>query len=298
VLVVGSVNMDFVAYAERLPARGETVGGASFAASPGGKGANQAVAAARLGARTALLGCVGDDTLGDALRAALQADGVDCGALKTVHGASGVAIIVVERSGANTIVVAPGANGQLSPADIAAHDALFAQARVVVLQLEVPLEATLAAAQAARRHGATVVLNPAPAQALPAELLRCVDLLVPNESEAALLAGLPVADAASAAAAADVLRHLGARGVLVTLGASGLLASTDAGDRHHAAPVVQAVDTTAAGDTFVGGLSCGLAEGLALPEAIALGQAAAAISVTRAGAQPSIPWRREIGAAG
>jgi ribokinase len=296
VVVVGSVNMDFVAFAPRLPGRGETVTGRSFTASPGGKGANQAVAAARLGARTALLGCVGGDEIGTALRSSLEADHVGCAAVKVADGsASGVAMVVVEDTGANMIVVTPGGNSLLTPVDIAAHEQLIAQARIVALQLEIPLEVTLAAARAAHARGKTVVLNPAPAQALPDALLSCVDYLVPNETEAAQLTGIRVVDVDSALRAGALLQARGARNVLVTLGERGVAAVTaSSGSAHHAALPAKAVDTTAAGDTFIGGLCCGLAQGLALEQAIALGQAAAAISVTRAGAQQSIPYRAEL----
>jgi ribokinase len=295
VVVVGSINMDFIAFASRLPERGETVTARSFSASPGGKGANQAVAAARLGARTALLGCVGGDDIGTALRTSLEANHVGCAAIKVADGsASGVAMVVVEDTGANMIIVAPGGNALLTPADIAAHETLIGGAKIVALQLEVPLEVTLAAAQAAHRLGKTVVLNPAPAQDLPEALLRCIDYLVPNETEAAQLAGVAIVDVPSALMAGELLRGRGARSVLVTLGARGVAAVTAAGSVHHAAVPARAVDTTAAGDTFIGGLCCGLAQGLDVESAIALGQAAAAISVTRPGAQRSIPYRAEV----
>jgi ribokinase len=296
VVVVGSINMDFVAFAARLPDRGETVTGNSFTASPGGKGANQAVAASRLGARTALLGCVGGDAIGATLRASLEADQIGCTAIKVVAGSpSGVAMIVVDQHGANTIVVAPGGNALLTSDDIAAHEDLIAQASIVALQLEIPLEVTLFAAQTARRLGKTVVLNPAPAQPLPEALLRCVDYLVPNESEASELTGIDVDSVASAAQAAAILRERGAARVLVTLGEQGVVAVTETGTVHYPAHAARAIDSTAAGDTFIGGLCCGLASALELSAAIALGQAAAAISVTRPGAQQSIPYRTEIG---
>lgn len=295
VVVVGSINMDFVAFAARLPGRGETVTGNSFTASPGGKGANQAVAAARLGARTALLGCVGGDAIGSTLRASLEANGVGCAAIKVVEdSASGVAMIVVDGTGANMIVVAPGGNWLLTGADIVAHENLIGQARIVALQLEIPLDVTVLAAQTARRLGKTVVLNPAPAQPLPETLLRSIDYLVPNETEATELTGIAVSDVESAAQAAMALRQLGAARVIVTLGERGVIAVTETGTVHYPAHAAQAIDTTGAGDTFIGGLCCGLASGLELPSAIALGQAAAAISVTRPGAQQSIPYRIEV----
>lgn len=295
VLVVGSINMDFVASVARLPDKGETVSGHAFRSTPGGKGANQAVAASRLGARTAMLGRVGGDATGMTLLDGLKRDGIDCDSVGVLGDiASGVALIVVDAQGANTIVVAAGANGRIGAADVAAHEALIARAAVVVLQLEIPLDAVVATARAARRLGKTVVLNPAPAQGLPPELLQSVDYLVPNETEATQLTGLAVASVDSAREAALALQRLGPRHVLVTLGAQGVVAATPQGVTHHGATPVQAVDSTAAGDTFIGGLACALAQGQELSSAIALGQKAAAISVTRPGAQESIPHRSEL----
>ncbi len=294
VLVVGSLNMDLVVRAPRLPVPGETLSGRSFSTVPGGKGANQAVAAARLGAATAMVGCVGEDAFGRELRGVLEGDGVDCRGVRTVPGASGVALIVVDDGGRNGIVVVPGANGLLSPEDLDRHREVVAAARVVALQLETPLATVAHAARTARALGKAVVLNPAPAQPLPASLLECADFLVPNELEAAALSGLPVESVEGAARAGEHLRRQGAGSVLVTLGERGVVAATASGTQHFPARPVRAVDTTAAGDTFLGGLCAALVEGRPLPEAIGFAQAAAAISVTRPGAQPSIPYRREI----
>ncbi|HEU4382793.1 MAG TPA: ribokinase [Anaeromyxobacteraceae bacterium] len=294
VVVVGSLNMDLVARAPRLPAAGETLSGRTFSTVPGGKGANQAVAAARLGARTAMVGCVGDDAFGRELRAVLEGDGVDCQGVRAVPGPSGVALIVVDDGGRNGIVVVPGANGLLSPEDVERQRQVLAAARVVALQLETPLETVARAARLARDLGRLVVLNPAPAQPLPASLLACADFLVPNEVEAAALTGLLVDSVEGAAAAAERLRAQGAGTVLVTLGERGVVAATPSGTRHFPARAVRAVDTTAAGDTFIGGFCAALVEGRSPPEAVDFAQAAAAISVTRPGAQPSIPYRREI----
>jgi ribokinase len=295
VVVVGSLNMDLVARAAHLVVPGETVLGHAFTTAPGGKGANQAVAAARLGARTAMVGCLGDDAFGARLRAGLEADGVDVGGVRTAAGVStGVAIIVVDDDGRNGIVVVPGANGLVTPGDVDAQEAALAAARVVVLQLEIPLATVEHAARRARALGKTVVLNPAPAQPLPPELLACADLLVPNELEAAALAGVPVTSVEDAVEAGRRLRAAGAGTVLVTLGARGVVTVGADEARHDPAPRVKAVDTTAAGDTFIGGLCAALVRGRPLAAAVAFGQAAAAISVTRAGAQPSIPFRREV----
>ncbi len=295
VVVVGSLNMDLVARAPRLPVPGETLLGTSFATVPGGKGANQAVAAARLGARTAMIGCVGDDAFGRELRAGLERDRIDASGVRVAPGlSSGVALIVVDDAGRNGIVVVPGGNGQLAPADVDRHEALLAAARVVALQLETPLATVEHAALRARALGRIVVLNPAPAQALPRGLVACADYLVPNEIEAALLAGVPVNSVESAIEAARRLRAEGAGSVLVTLGERGVVAVTVEGARHYPAEKVRAVDTTAAGDTFIGGFCAALIRGRSLPEAIGFAQAAAAISVTRPGAQPSIPFEREV----
>jgi ribokinase len=297
VVVVGSLNMDLVARTARLPVPGETVAGTGFATVPGGKGANQAVAAARLGARTAMVGCTGDDAFGARLRAGLERDGIDCGAVRAAPGVStGVALIVVDDAGRNGIVVVPGANGLLRPSDVDAAEPLLRAARAVVLQLEIPLDAVERAARLARDLGKLVLLNPAPARPLPASLLACVDWLVPNETEAAALTGLPVRSPAEAVEAGRALRAAGAGAVLVTLGANGVVTVGPEGERHDAAPRVQAVDTTAAGDTFIGGLCAALVRGEPLAAAVAYGQAAAAICVTRPGAQPSIPYAREVAA--
>jgi len=295
VVVIGSVNMDLVARSPRLPVPGETVSGSEFATIPGGKGANQAVAASRLGAGTAMIGCVGEDAFGESLRGGLELDGIDCSGLRVIPGvSSGVALIVVDQGGRNGIVIVAGANGRLEPADIDANEPLLAAARIAVMQLEVPLPTVAHAAARARALSKLVVLNPAPAQPLPRELIASVDYLVPNEIEAAALTGVPVDSVEAAMAAGTRLRGGGARNVLVTLGARGVVAVTASGARHHPAPEVKAVDTTAAGDTFIGGLCAALVESRPLDAAIRFAQAAAALSVTRFGAQPSIPRRAEV----
>jgi len=242
-----------------------------------------------------MIGCVGDDVFGESLTRGLRDDGVDCRGVRVVPGSSGVALIVVDGAGRNGIVVVPGANGQLSPADVDGHEALLAGARVVALQLEVPFATVEHAVARARALGKLVILNPAPARPLPADLLRRLDFLVVNEIEAEALSGVKVDSAEAAAAAGRRLRQAGAASVLVTLGAQGVVTvAAGAEPRHDPAPRVQVVDTTAAGDTFIGGLCAGLTEGRPLPEAIRLAQAAAALSVTRFGAQTSIPRRSEV----
>ncbi|OLL30774.1 ribokinase [Burkholderia sp. SRS-W-2-2016] len=298
VTVVGSLNMDLVVRAPRLPQPGETLAGRTFAQVAGGKGGNQAVAAARLGARVAMLGCVGADPNGAQLRAGLEAEGIDCAALDTGREPSGVALIVVDDASQNTIVIVAGSNGEVTPDTIARHEAALAGAQVVICQLETPPAAVRAALAAARRLGKLVILNPAPATGpLPADWLPLIDYLIPNETEAAALTGLKVESPDDAAQAAAALRAAGARNVLVTLGARGVYAAVDgAAPALYDAPRVAAVDTTAAGDTFIGGFAAQLAQGAGVDTAIRFAQRAAALSVTRAGAQPSIPRRAEVDA--
>lgn len=296
IVVVGSLNMDFVVQVGALPRPGETVGGWGFRLLPGGKGANQACAAARLGGRVAMIGRVGDDVFGGQLLASLDAAGVETGGVLTAAGEpTGVALIPVERGGQNQIVVAPGANHSLRPEEVTA--ALDARpARFLLLQLETPPETVAAAAARAQALGMTVVLDPAPAQALGAELLGSVGLLTPNESEARVLLGLTPGGVAlgEAAEVARRLLALGPRRVVLKLGAQGAwLADRDRSD-HFPAPSVEAVDATAAGDCFNGALAVRLAEGAPLDEAVRFANRAAAISVTRAGAQASLPTRAEV----
>ena len=295
IVVVGSLNMDLVMRTPRVPVGGETLHGHEFATLPGGKGANQAVACARLGGKVCMIGQVGDDGFGQTLRAGLAADGIDVAGVKQTSAVgTGVAMILVEDIGQNRIVLAPGANGTLTPADIDAQGAVIAAAALLVVQLEVPLPVVQRALALARAAGVPVLLNPAPAAELPDELWSQVDILVPNESEASLITGLNVSDLASAFAAARLLRSRGVACVLVTLGANGVALVDDRGERHLPAQMVKAVDSTAAGDTFIGGFAAGLIEGLSVDDAAALGQRASALCVTRHGAQPSIPYRREL----
>ncbi len=223
VVVVGSLNIDLVTHTERIPAPGETVLGGDLATVPGGKGANQAVAAARLGAQTAMVGQLGDDGFAAQLRQSLAADNIDARHVTTVDAATGVALIVVDARGQNSIVVASGANMRVTPADVDAAAETIANADVLLLQLEIPLESVKRAAEIAHANGVTVILNPAPAQPLPADLLALVDILVPNESETATLTGLPVESEAELATAANALRAFGIDTVLLTLGERGVL---------------------------------------------------------------------------
>ncbi|MBP2705813.1 ribokinase [Microbispora sp. RL4-1S] len=283
--VFGSANMDLVAYVTSAPSLGETVMGRAFHTVPGGKGANQAIAAARAGARVAFAGAVGDDAFGTELRAALVDAGVDTGLLRVVPGPSGVAHIVVEDGGANSIIVIPGANGTVTGPDEEAA-AVIGRSRALLLQLELPMAAVVAAA---RLPGAEVILTPAPAVPLPGELLAEVDLIIPNEHEAAVITG-----AADPGEALEALLDLVPEAV-VTLGADGAIYGSRDGTRlRQPAVPVEAVDTTAAGDTFAGALAVARAEGLDARHALRFATAAAALSVRRRGASPSMPSRREI----
>jgi ribokinase len=301
--VVGSLNMDLVVRAPRIPQPGETIIGSGFHTVPGGKGANQAVAAARLGAHVSLVGRVGQDAFGHPLLESLASDSVDqTFVIQDPHAPTGVALIVVDDSGQNSIVVASGANMRLSPADVEAAEGAIADTDVVLMQLESPLETVTRAAEIAHAHGVPVILNPAPARPLPPSLLSLVDVLIPNESETALLTHMPVADPAQAQAAAAALLELGVGTVILTLGERGALlarpgtATHAGGERSRTIPAfeVAPVDTTAAGDAFVGGFAVALAEGKALLDAVRWGNAAGALATTRMGAQPSLPTRQAV----
>ncbi|MFY0727992.1 ribokinase [Pseudomonas sp. NFX15] len=295
VVVIGSLNMDLVTRAPRLPKGGETLIGESFTTVSGGKGANQAVAAARLGAQVSMIGCVGNDAYGEALRGALLAEQIDCQAVSTVDGSSGVALIVVDDSSQNAIVIVPGANGELTAGAIDRFDAVIQAADVLICQLEVPDASVGHALKRGRELGKIVILNPAPvSRPLPADWYASIDYLIPNESEASTLSGLSVDSLDTAQAAATRLMAMGAGKVIITLGAQGSMFADGQRFEHFPAPAVKAVDTTAAGDTFVGGFAAALAAGKTEAEAIRFGQVAAALSVTRAGAQPSIPALSEV----
>ncbi|MEU7984533.1 ribokinase [Streptosporangium canum] len=287
--VFGSANMDLVAYVEAAPGLGETVTGREFRTVPGGKGANQAIAAARAGAEVVFLGAVGDDAFGPELRRTLAGAGVDVSGLRTVPGPSGIAQIVVDGQGGNSIIVVPGANGAVT-APSEAELEVIARSDVLLLQLELPIEAVTAAARAARAAGTTVILTPAPVQPLPDELLDAVDILVANEHEAAAITGLADHE--------EAVRELRTRvgWVIITLGSRGALtAAPGAGPAVHVrAPEVRAVDTTAAGDTFVGALAAAHVERQSPDRAVRFAGAAAALSVQREGASTSMPGRAEI----
>ncbi len=292
ILVIGSLNADLVIRIPRFPQAGETLQGSDLLTFPGGKGANQAVAAARLGERVTLLGHVGQDSLGDFLLAQIEANSVETSHIRRDLTATGTAIILVEENGQNRIVLSPGANANVSVDEI--ESVSFPDFDLLLLQLEIPLETVLRAAQRAHQNGVRVLLNPAPARPLPDDLLANVDFLIPNESELSLLTGLPVTDLASADAAARQLLQRGVPMVIVTLGEKGALIVEPQRARHIPAFVVKAIDTTAAGDAFIGGLASALQRDLSLDDAVRFANACGALATTRLGAQPSLPRREEV----
>jgi ribokinase len=292
ILVIGSLNADLVVRAPRFPAPGETISGDDLAIIPGGKGANQAVAAARQGASVSMLGRVGKDGFGDFLLDNLKNNHVDTSLVQRDDAATGTAIIVVDANGQNSIVLSPGANGKVTPADIT--PASFLDPKLVLLQLEIPIESVIHTTASAKARGMRVLLNPAPARPLPDELIAQVDFLVPNETELSLLTGMPVTDIISAESAARMLLAKGARTVIVTLGASGALIVTARMATHIPAFQVNVVDTTAAGDAFIGGFASGLLRGFALEDAVLYGNACGALATTKFGAQPSLPTAEEV----
>ena len=298
-VVVGSANADLVVGVQRRPGAGETVLGSDLVTHPGGKGANQAVAAARLGAATGLLARIGADANGELLTESLRRAGVDTSGILVGGAPTGVALITVDPSGDNSIVVSPGANARLTPDDVHRAGQLLAAAKVVSLQLEIPVETVAAAVAVARRSGTRVVLNPSPPAPLPAEVLSVCDPLIVNEHEARFLlgaAGHPAADAPSGSAEewAVALLASGPRSVVVTLGAEGALLADASGTRRVAGVKVQAVDTTGAGDAFTAALAWRLGLGESLAEAARFAVRVGAAAVTRPGAQESYPTLDEI----
>jgi ribokinase len=295
IVVVGSANTDMVVKVAHLPKPGETVLGGRFFSAQGGKGANQAVAAARLDADVTLVACLGRDALGQAAADAYRADGIKLDYMVWEDTApSGVALILVNDVGENSIAVAPGANAQLSPADVLAAEDAIRQADAVLLQLEIPIETVKTAAELARKHGVRVILNPAPAATLPADLLSLVDILTPNETEAAILTQGAATDPLDLAQ--QVQAASGVPIIVMTLGSRGALLLQDGHAKVIPSRQVMVVDTVAAGDAFNGALAVALGRGDALTDAIHFANAVGAISVTRAGAQPSLPTLDEVAA--
>ncbi len=295
IIIFGSINMDLVARVANFPRPGETLTGRSFQTVPGGKGANQAVACARLGATTRMIGRVGDDEFGKTLVAHMESEGVDCqGITATADQHSGVAIITIAADGENQIIIIPGANGAVGEAELARLDAALEGTTLLLLQLEVPLSIVQAAAELAQSRHVPVILDPAPAQLLPPALIATVDYLTPNTVEAEALTQIPIHNQDDAAAAANQLRAQGARCVLIKMGGQGVYVADDAGQYHLPALPVTAVDTVAAGDAFNAAMAVALSEGKTVETAVHWGLAAGAWAVTRPGAQAAMPTRNEL----
>lgn len=295
-VVLGSSNTDMIVRTRMLPRPGETVLGGEFITAAGGKGANQAVAARRAGGSVSFIARIGSDALGDQSLESWRSEGIDVTHVsRDAKAASGVALILVDEKGENSIAVAGGANQRLTPAHVRKTAKTIRHAHTLLMQLETPLPTIQAAAEIAVKAGVRVILNPAPAQALPAELLRQLTIITPNETEAETLTGIRVRSEKDCHRAANALQKAGVRHVIITLGARGAFLAMDDGTRLLIPSFpVEPVDTTAAGDTFNGALAVALGENLPLPEAVRFANAAAALSITRLGAQPSAPKRREI----
>lgn len=292
ILVIGSMNADLVVRAPRFPAPGETISGGDLAIIPGGKGANQAIAAARQGASVAMVGSVGNDSFGQTLIQNLKNNRVDTSNVQIEVSTTGTAIIVVDSSGQNSIVLSPGANGKVTPEDV---DALsFQDVDTLLLQLEIPLETVMHATSVAHQNGLRVILNPAPARQLPDSFLADVDILVPNESELQLLTGQSVTDVDSAETAARELLGRGVQTIIVTLGSQGALIVSSDKSQLIPAYKIDVVDTTAAGDAFIGGLATALIKNKSLEEAVRYGNASGALATTKFGAQPSLPTVEDV----
>lgn len=295
IVVVGSSNMDLVVKSTRIPAIGETILGGDFIMAPGGKGANQAVAAAKLGAEVFFIAKLGEDIFGSQSLNNFKKEGVNTKyVIQTEEAPSGVALIMVDDDGNNLIVVAGGANHKLSPEDVKEAESDIASSGALVAQLEVPIETIEFAAGLANRSNVPFILDPAPAQKLSPQLLKMVDVLTPNETEAQILTGVEVKDQESAGAAVRKLLECGVKNVILTMGANGYLTVSNEGTEFVPAKKVKAADSTAAGDAFTGSLAVGLAQGRTLSDAALFANNVAALSVTKMGAQPSMPTLQEV----
>jgi ribokinase len=294
-VVLGSINADHILNIEQFPQPGETVIGKQYKVAFGGKGANQAVAAGRSGADIAFIACVGADDIGERIRQQLATDRIDTQPIEAIaENTTGVALIFVNAEGENVIGIDAGANAAVTPDYLARYQQKVIDADALLMQLESPLETVIAAASLAKRHQTQVILNPAPARELPDELLAMIDMITPNETEAQRLTGIAVNNDDDAACAAQALHDKGIATVIITLGSRGVWLSENGKGKLVPGFKVKAVDTIAAGDTFNGALVTALLEGKTMAEAVRFAHAAAAIAVTRPGAQPSVPWREEI----
>lgn len=294
IIIIGSSNTDMVVKSKKLPLPGETILGGTFLMNAGGKGANQAVAAARLGGNVTLVAKVGNDIFGKQSIDEFKKEKINTEYVFIDDGTpSGIALIMVNEEGENCIVVAPGANAQLLPADIEQVKNL-SEAEIILMQLEIPMETIEAVAKIAKANNQKVIINPAPAQNLSNELLNGLFLITPNETEATLLTGIKVEDEITASQAADIFLNKGVQNVIVTLGKQGAFFQNKAVKFKTDAPIVKAMDTTAAGDTFSGALTVAVTEKMTWPQAVQFAVQAASISVTRMGAQASVPYRKEI----
>ena len=295
IVVIGSSNTDMVVKTDHLPVPGETIIGGEFFMYPGGKGANQAVAAARLGGQVTLIAKIGDDIFGKQSVQLIKAEGIETSYLiADPVAASGVALITVDKNGENCITVASGSNAKLLPADIEPFLPVILNASIVLMQLEIPLTTVNYIAGICRKNNIKLTLNPAPACHLPDELYACLDYITPNEKEAEMLTGIRVEDIPSAKSAAKALKHKGVKTVIITLGKQGALIVTDTFEKHIPSMIVEALDTTGAGDVFNGALAFALSAGKELTQAVAFACRGAAISVTRLGAQSSAPYTKEL----
>lgn len=295
IIVVGSINMDMVVKTDHIPEPGETVLGGTFFMNPGGKGANQAITIARLGGQSIFIGKIGDDIFGKQSSRLFDEEGVDIsGIFSDPEAPSGIAMITVDEAGENSIVVAPGANGNLEPENVKKALEQHPDAEILLMQLEIPMKTVEFAAAYAKENGIRVIINPAPANTSITKIFGLIDIITPNANEAEMLSGIKIKDINTAMLAAEKIHSKGVNTVIITLGRSGALVFDNGAHQHIPAPEVEAVDTTAAGDVFNGALATALAENKTVAEAVSFACRAASIAVTKWGAQSSIPYRNEV----